>query len=120
VFFINGPEQYAKPHARKTCFIIRQYPPHLLFSKKSIWSSVDEKILLRKRIATLVSYGDLGSSNCSAGKCLPTEYDVFLYPTGMSAIWHAHQLTLSCKPGLKSVCFGYVRVARRARLVLIS
>jgi cystathionine gamma-synthase len=35
-----------------------------------------------------------------------TEDDVFLYPTGMSAIWDAHQLALSVRPPAKSVCFG--------------
>lgn len=38
-----------------------------------------------------------------------TEQDVFLYPGGMTAIFHAHQLVLSLrhsKPG-KSVCFGF-------------
>lgn len=40
-----------------------------------------------------------------------SESDVFLYPTGMSAIWHAHQLALGTaekmgKVAGKSVCFG--------------
>jgi len=39
------------------------------------------------------------------------EGDVWLYPTGMSAIWHAHQLAMAWKEGKegkagKSVCFG--------------
>ncbi len=42
-----------------------------------------------------------------------TESDVYLYPTGMSAIWHAHDLVrnLRRKRGEeegKSVCFGWV------------
>ena len=32
--------------------------------------------------------------------------DVFLYPTGMSAIWSAHNISLVIKPPAKSVCFG--------------
>ncbi|KAF8842963.1 PLP-dependent transferase [Paxillus ammoniavirescens] len=36
-----------------------------------------------------------------------TEDDVFLYPTGMSAIWNAHQLVLRARPSAKSVCFGF-------------
>ncbi|KAI0365804.1 PLP-dependent transferase [Pilatotrama ljubarskyi] len=36
-----------------------------------------------------------------------TEDDVFLYPTGMSAIWSAHQLALGVRPAVKSVCFGF-------------
>ncbi|KAH7886868.1 pyridoxal phosphate-dependent transferase [Phlebopus sp. FC_14] len=35
------------------------------------------------------------------------EDDVFLYPTGMSAIWSAHQLALAARPVAKSVCFGF-------------
>ena len=39
-----------------------------------------------------------------------TENDVYLFQTGMSAIWNAHQLALSSiiRPAAKSVCFGYV------------
>jgi len=66
---------------------------------------------LRKRIATLASYGDIciptdGCVSFISVKRLPAEDDVFLFPTGMFAIWRAHQMTLSYRPGLKSVCFG--------------
>lgn len=44
-----------------------------------------------------------------------TEDDVFLFPTGMSAIWHAHQLAMLARTNLSgadsvgiSVCFGCV------------
>ena len=37
-----------------------------------------------------------------------TEDDVFLYPTGMAAIWSGHQLALGALSPAKSVCFGYV------------
>ncbi|KAI0628635.1 PLP-dependent transferase [Trametes polyzona] len=36
-----------------------------------------------------------------------TEEDVFLYSTGMSAIWSAHQLALAVRPPAKSICFGF-------------
>ncbi|EJD35335.1 PLP-dependent transferase [Auricularia subglabra TFB-10046 SS5] len=36
-----------------------------------------------------------------------TEDDVFLLPTGMSAVWTAHQLALNTRPPAKSVCFGF-------------
>ncbi|KAI9062092.1 PLP-dependent transferase [Trametes sanguinea] len=36
-----------------------------------------------------------------------TEDDVFLYPTGMAAIWSAHQIILTTRPAAKSVCFGF-------------
>ena len=35
-----------------------------------------------------------------------TENDVFLFSTGMSAIWTAHQLALDTRGAKKSVCFG--------------
>lgn len=36
-----------------------------------------------------------------------TEDDVYLFPTGMTAIWSAHQLALNNRPVRKSVCFGF-------------
>ncbi|KAJ7366749.1 pyridoxal phosphate-dependent transferase [Mycena albidolilacea] len=36
-----------------------------------------------------------------------SEHDVFLYPTGMAAIWNAHQLALAVRPPQKSVCLGF-------------
>ncbi|CAE6423625.1 unnamed protein product [Rhizoctonia solani] len=36
-----------------------------------------------------------------------TEDDVFLFPTGMAAIWTSHQLALAARPQHKSVCFGF-------------
>ncbi|KAJ7645461.1 pyridoxal phosphate-dependent transferase [Mycena polygramma] len=36
-----------------------------------------------------------------------SENDVFLYPTGMAAIWSAHQLALAVRPAQKSVCLGF-------------
>ncbi|CAA7264418.1 unnamed protein product [Cyclocybe aegerita] len=33
--------------------------------------------------------------------------DVYLYPTGMSAIWSAHNIALAVLPPAKSVCFGF-------------
>ena len=34
--------------------------------------------------------------------------DVYLYPTGMAAIWNAHNLALAVLPPAKSICFGLV------------
>ncbi|KAK7048277.1 putative cystathionine gamma-synthase [Favolaschia claudopus] len=36
-----------------------------------------------------------------------SENDVFLFSTGMSAIWNAHQLALAVRPLRKSVCLGF-------------
>lgn len=37
-----------------------------------------------------------------------TEDDVYLYPTGMAAIWNAHQTIFAVRPAAKSVAFGFV------------
>nr|VWP00441.1 STE/STE11/CDC15 protein kinase [Ganoderma boninense] len=47
---------------------------------------------------------ELGPSTRAEGV---TESDVFLYSTGMAAIWSAHQLALGARPAAKSVCFGF-------------
>ncbi|KAJ6557377.1 pyridoxal phosphate-dependent transferase [Mycena vulgaris] len=36
-----------------------------------------------------------------------SEDDVFLFPTGMTAIWNAHNLSLAVRPQKKSVCLGF-------------
>jgi len=36
--------------------------------------------------------------------------DVYLYPSGMAAIWNAHNILLSVRPQAKSVCFGSIIV----------
>lgn len=55
-----------------------------------------------------------GSSRHAPGQeKIVTEDDVYLYATGMSAIWHAHELAMTWKARAggtvgKSVCFGWV------------
>lgn len=41
-----------------------------------------------------------------------TEDDVYLYPTGMAAIWNAHQIISAVRPAAKSVAFGSVFLQR--------
>ncbi|TRM63617.1 pyridoxal phosphate-dependent transferase [Schizophyllum amplum] len=48
---------------------------------------------------------DVGPS--SRGVADLSEDDVFLFPTGMAAIWSAHQTALAVRPPAKSVCFGF-------------
>jgi cystathionine gamma-synthase len=71
------------------------------------------KMALRRRIAgvlvndspssPLSETPELGASQRGVDV---TENDVFLFPTGMSAIWTSHQLALAVRPQHKSVCFG--------------
>lgn len=73
------------------------------------------KIALRRRIAgTIGDNVDIneallkqGDDTIRSHKSLD-ENDVWLCPTGMSAIWTAHQLLLTALGPRKSVCFGYV------------
>ncbi|KAI0041619.1 PLP-dependent transferase [Auriscalpium vulgare] len=68
------------------------------------------KAVLRRRIAgVLVRDGtqhDVGVDVSVRGVAV-TEGDVFLYPTGMGAIWSSHQLALAVRGAQKSVCFGF-------------
>ena len=72
------------------------------------------KIALRRRIAgTLRENVGINEAlllqpgeNARTNKGLD-ESDVYLCPSGMSAIWTAHQLLLNSLPPKKSVCFGY-------------
>ncbi|KAG6902190.1 hypothetical protein C0995_003286 [Termitomyces sp. Mi166 len=43
----------------------------------------------------------------SRGVADVSERDVYLYPTGMAAIWNAHHIALATRPVAKSVCFGF-------------
>ena len=73
------------------------------------------KIALRRRIAgTLRENVDINEAilkkageNGRSAKGLD-ESDVYLFPTGMSSIWTAHQLLLNSLTPRKSVCFGYI------------
>jgi len=78
------------------------------------------KIALRRRIAgTLRENVDVNEALLTKGEGKGRsskgvdESDVYLFPTGMSAIWTAHQLVLSSLPPKKSVCFGCYLTNRR-------
>ena len=43
--------------------------------------------------------------------------DVYLYPTGMAAIWNAHNMALAILPPAKSICFGLVIFLRSVTLL---
>ncbi|KAG6856122.1 hypothetical protein H0H87_007277 [Tephrocybe sp. NHM501043] len=43
----------------------------------------------------------------SRGVADVSENDVYLYPTGMAAIWNAHHIASAIRPPAKSVCFGF-------------
>ena len=75
------------------------------------------KLALRRRIAgSLTANVDLKeafevSKETKNGRRVRelSEADVFLYPTGMSAIFNTHRTLMAARGALKSICFGYER-----------
>lgn len=77
------------------------------------------KRALRRRIAGVLIHehgstdqhsaggDDIEVGPSSRGVESVSEDDVYLLPSGMSAIWTAHQLSLNSRPIQKSVCFGF-------------
>ncbi|KAL0058596.1 Cystathionine gamma-synthase [Marasmius tenuissimus] len=75
--------------------------------------ALEEKWTLKTRIADLLNGGigdgsSISHTDRSAVKLGVQPNHVFLYTTGMAAIWHAHQLTTCLFPGLKAASFGYL------------
>ena len=87
-------------------------------AKRTLRTRIAGVLVRNDKLCTGARNGILGGSEIIGpvdGCCLPrsprgvsglTEDDVFLFPTGMSAIWHAHQLALRSFGEKKSVCFG--------------
>ncbi|KAF8524265.1 pyridoxal phosphate-dependent transferase [Hysterangium stoloniferum] len=77
-------------------------------------SATASKRALRRRIAGVLVHPE--ETPCTDGGLRPstrreeglTEDDVYLFHSGMAAIWSAHQLCLTALPPAKSVCFGFL------------
>ncbi|KAI0320591.1 PLP-dependent transferase [Amylostereum chailletii] len=69
----------------------------------------EAKRALRRRIAGVLVRDDKGEVEVgvSVRGVAVQESDVYLYPTGMSTIWSAHQVALSTLGERKSICFGF-------------
>jgi cystathionine gamma-synthase len=70
------------------------------------------KLAIRRRIAGSVTANveltEALESTSSGGRIAGlTEDDVFLFPTGMSSIFHTHQNLMITLGPLKSICFGF-------------
>ncbi|CAE7085739.1 unnamed protein product [Rhizoctonia solani] len=63
------------------------------------------KATLRQRIAGMI-IEDSPPTPEIQGTAV-SEDDVFLFPTGMAAIWTSYQLLLAARPQLMSACFGF-------------
>lgn len=79
------------------------------------------KRALKRRIAGVLlcdvpdCHGQAGQEDLAVGPSTRgvkdvSDGDVYLYPTGMCAIWNSHQLALEALGSAKSVCFGYVDI----------
>lgn len=94
-------------------------------------SAADAKRAMRRRLAGVLlrdspedcpggpcaGAHDLEVGPSSRGVSEVSENDVFLFSTGMAAVWNAHQLALAVLPPAKSVCFGYVLLTSSLRQI---
>ncbi|KAF4579601.1 hypothetical protein EYR40_000220 [Pleurotus pulmonarius] len=73
-------------------------------------SDVHAKRTLRLRIAGFYNTPDSEIARDSGGGRTSTvsSEDVFLFPTGMAAIWNAHHLALSSHSRSKAICYGFL------------
>lgn len=67
--------------------------------------AAEAKVALRRRISGKAEQGTHQDEHMRGRNI--SEDDVFLYPTGMAAIFNAHQALLALEPAKKSVCFGF-------------
>ncbi|KAL6298202.1 PLP-dependent transferase [Sparassis latifolia] len=81
-------------------------------------SAAAAKRAMRRRIAGVLVRDSPGDWSAAGGHSVElgpstrgvegvTEDDVYLYATGMAAIFSAHQLALATRPAAKSICFGF-------------
>lgn len=96
----SAPNSSSKPDAFETYhaqYVEQRYGRNLPASSAAV-----AKLALRRRIA-----GVLEGEEISGGRGI-NESDVWLFPTGMAAIWTAHQACLAIRKGdeKRSVCFG--------------
>lgn len=68
--------------------------------------AAEAKQIVRQRIANLVVEDPSMEKSARIARCVVSEDDVVLFPSGMSAIWHAHLALVECFPRSKSVSFG--------------
>ncbi|KAE8348484.1 pyridoxal phosphate-dependent transferase [Aspergillus coremiiformis] len=70
------------------------------------------KMAVRRRIAGVlkadVELSEALENTVGEGRVAGLEEsDVFLYPTGMSAIFNSHQMLMATRGAMKSICFGF-------------
>ncbi|KAL4894354.1 pyridoxal phosphate-dependent transferase [Aspergillus ambiguus] len=83
------------------------------FGRNLSTSHADQaKLAVRRRIAGVltadVELSEALEKQSGEGRIAGiSESDVFLFPTGMSSIFNAHQMLLAAREPLKSICFGF-------------
>ncbi|KAF6804703.1 cystathionine gamma-synthase [Colletotrichum sojae] len=89
-------------------------PTKALHQSSSIPSAEGEKAILRRRIAGILDRSRASPPKRSLETGLPgqsterlAEHDVYLFPTGMSAIFNVHRFLLAVRGSMKSVSFGF-------------
>ncbi|KAL5361874.1 pyridoxal phosphate-dependent transferase [Aspergillus floccosus] len=70
------------------------------------------KLAVRRRIAGVltadVELSEALEKQIGEGRIAGiSESDVFIFPTGMSSIFNAHQMLLTARGSMKSICFGF-------------
>jgi cystathionine gamma-synthase len=102
----NGAEPLETDHLDQALYLEQRYGRNL-----DVAATKQAKGALRRRIAGVL-VRDEGAANGevvvtqSVRGVTVTEEDVFLFQTGMAAIWTSHQLALDARGPIKSVCFG--------------
>ncbi|KAF7314396.1 hypothetical protein MKEN_00912300 [Mycena kentingensis (nom. inval.)] len=90
----------------------RNLPISLAASAKRALRRRISGVLLRDLSGDFADGPSAGDANAEVGPSSRgvsdfSENDVYLYPTGMAAIWSSHQLVLAALPPQKSVCLGF-------------
>ncbi|KAI9508571.1 PLP-dependent transferase [Russula earlei] len=104
----HQPSNGAQPlEADQAVYLEERYGRNL-----DVAAAKQAKRALRRRIAGVLVRdesavdGEVELARSMRGVAV-TEDDVYLFPTGMSAIWSAHQVILDVRVAKKSVCFGF-------------
>ena len=99
---VDAEHKNARPEAHKHSHLATPHSVTEEQLRKDLmldWST-NAKLAMRERIAQSISSG-------RASQCGVNASDVYLYATGMSAMYNVHQMLLAVKGRLTSVCYGY-------------
>ena len=109
----NGEETVAEEDKSYAQFVEERFGRNL-----NVQLAIKAKLAIRRRIAgCLTDPSDLDTALATPSPCDTrvsglTEDDIYLYPTGMSAIFNAHRILMAhavsqSTPIHKSICFGF-------------